>query len=132
MTQKGLVRREAEAGDARIKRVWLTDAGRKVLADMAPRVRNIDSRILELLAGPERVHFVKLLRTLVASYEDGPHIGDDAVPVAESGPKKRRKKHVYKLENLPMPALSDGAVAEPDNRSPPRFKPPKPIWKVGR
>ena len=135
LEHKGLVRRQAGPADARVKHVWLEAAGRTVLAEMAPQVRGVDARILALMSPAEQAGFVRLLHAIVAAHGDGEGEAFDmpAVTSPAETPRKIKRKKPYVLENLPMPALSPGAVSEDEGRRPPpKWKPPKPIWKVGR
>ncbi len=143
MVRKGLVRREPAAGDARIRHVWLDAAGRAILAETEPHVRGADEKVLALMSPSERASFMRLLRTLAGvqrapapavipgSMEAGKaEVCDEAAAGSKKAGKKRKRPYV--LEDLPMPPLSAGAMADKNEKPAVKWKAPKPIWKVGR
>jgi len=86
MIAKGLLERERSAADGRANAVRLTDQGRAVLAEAAPRMAAVDGRLLKMLAGGRRREsFVGLLKDLVRSGEAA-----KAPPAAEPKPKKAK------------------------------------------
>lgn len=54
MEAAGLVRREADTGDSRVRHVHLTEAGRRAHADAWPKVETIADRMLAALTPEER------------------------------------------------------------------------------
>ncbi len=130
MLAKDLLARERSATDARANLVQIADAGRQALDDMQPRVLAADGKILSLLSPPKRDSFVKLLRKITTAREAELAEADHAATTAERAArkaektaarkaahkKKRADKKAGKLEKkmkkLPMPPLSEGAVAE--------------------
>jgi DNA-binding MarR family transcriptional regulator len=66
---RGWVRREAQAGDRRRKRLWVTPEGTEAAQKMKRRVGRVQSRILEPLDDAEREQLVVLLERLVAAHE---------------------------------------------------------------
>jgi len=93
---------------------------------MEPRVLAADEKILSLLSPPKRESFVKLLRKITSTREDGAGDPEDrsavkAEKAAQKAEKKARKKGhkkddtkklAKKLRKLPMPVLSEGVVDE--------------------
>lgn len=59
---KGYVRRQVSARDRRLKEMYLTDAGRDVIAETIPTVRTLQNEILQGLTEEERETFVALAR----------------------------------------------------------------------
>jgi DNA-binding MarR family transcriptional regulator len=59
---RGIVRREVDPADKRARRLWITEAGSALQAEMDAAVRRAQARILEPL-GPERAaQFLAMLR----------------------------------------------------------------------
>lgn len=61
---KGLLTRERSSSDARANVVRLTDEGRSVMDDAAPKVAAADDRILALMPAGKRDAFLKTLRDM--------------------------------------------------------------------
>ncbi len=132
MLTKNLLKRERSATDARANLVQIAEGGQTALDDMEPRVLAADEKILSLLSPPKRDSFVKLLRKIATTREDGAPTPEDRAGLkaekaaqkaekAEKAEKKARKKGhkkddtrklAKKLRKLPMPALSEGAVGD--------------------
>lgn len=129
MLAKNLLKRERSATDARANLVQIAEAGQIALDDMEPRVMAADEKILALLSPPKRDSFVKLLRKITATREDGAATPEEraalkaekAEKAAQKAEKKARKKAqkkddgkklAKKLRKLPMPALSEGVVGD--------------------
>jgi len=126
MLTKNLLRRERSATDARANLVQIAEAGQTALDEMEPRVIAADEKILSLLSPPKRDSFVKLLRKITITREDGAPTSEDraalkAEKAAHKAEKKARKKAhkkddtkklAKKLRKLPMPALSEGIVGD--------------------
>jgi len=66
---RGWVRREADAGDRRRKRLWVTEEGAQAAQQMKRSVGKVQQRILAPLDGEERQHLIALLDRLVAAHE---------------------------------------------------------------
>ena len=66
---RGWVRREADAGDRRRKRLWVTEEGAQAAQQMKRSVGKVQQRILAPLAAEERQHLIALLDRLVAAHE---------------------------------------------------------------
>lgn len=98
MIGKDLLGRERSISDARANTVSLTDAGRAVLAEAAPRVAAADRRILSLLPSGKRDSFLATLREMA-------HAADKLAEggAAEPGAKKKKKK-ADKTEKAEKPA----------------------------
>jgi DNA-binding MarR family transcriptional regulator len=69
MIAKDYLARERSATDGRANTVRLTDLGRSVLDDAAPRVATADGRILRCLAANKRDSFLGVLRDLAKAGE---------------------------------------------------------------
>ncbi|HVZ30737.1 MAG TPA: MarR family winged helix-turn-helix transcriptional regulator [Asticcacaulis sp.] len=131
MLQRGYLKRERSATDARANLVQLDAAGRQAINEMHPRVLAADEKILSLLSPPKRDSFVKLLRKITTAREEELAAANDvsarrADKVTAKAEKKAQKKEhkkahkkddtrklAKKLRKLPMPALSEGAVGSP-------------------
>ena len=85
MIGKGLLGRERSAADARANTVSLTEAGRAVLVEAAPRVAAADHRILSLLPAGKREGFLATLRDMA-------HAADKLADRAERGEAEEKKK----------------------------------------
>jgi DNA-binding MarR family transcriptional regulator len=127
MVRKGLIRRERSRTDARVNLIRLDVRGRAVLQSLLPHVQAANERILGLMKQPEYADLVRFLR--YADCEDVPSRG--GAPVAA---QRKAVRGTQKLEDLPMPPLSKGAVPdgpEADEAAQTRkWKPPKPIWNI--
>ena len=66
---RGWVRREADAGDRRRKRLWVTEEGAQAAQQMKRSVGKVQQRILAPLDAQERQHLIALLDRLVAAHE---------------------------------------------------------------
>lgn len=66
---RGWVRREADAGDRRRKRLWVTPEGAEAARKMRRSVGKVQARILQPLSDEERAQLVALLDRLVAAHE---------------------------------------------------------------
>lgn len=67
MERQGLIRREPDAKDRRVKRIHLTDAGRDALAATEPMRRELVGQIIGALSAPEQAEFSRLLDKLDAA-----------------------------------------------------------------
>lgn len=95
MIAKGLLARERSAADARANVVRLTELGRALLAETAPKVAAADARILGLLPAKSRDSFLNTLGALSAAAEAGAPGADLALTPEGPAPaadKKKRKK----------------------------------------
>ena len=70
LESRGWVRREADAGDRRRKRLWVTEEGARVARQMKRSVGKVQARILGPLPEGERQQLLALLERLVAAHED--------------------------------------------------------------
>lgn len=64
METRGLVQRNASRHDRRLKTLFLTPQGRRLLADSSAAMDRINRRILDPLSPPERELFMHLLARL--------------------------------------------------------------------
>jgi DNA-binding MarR family transcriptional regulator len=62
---RGLVQRNASAEDRRVRLLTITDAGRTLLAAVAPGMLKAQDRMLAPLSPAERSEFMRMLRLLV-------------------------------------------------------------------
>lgn len=67
MERQGLIRREPDAKDRRVKRIHLSEAGRDALAATEPMRRELVSQIIGTLNGAEQAEFSRLLEKLEAA-----------------------------------------------------------------
>ena len=102
MIDKGLLERERSTLDARANAVRLTAAGHAALAEAAPRMAAVDTRVLKLISGGgRRAAFVSLLQDLVkrdaekkAAEKKAPKPAKPAkAPKAKAQPKAHPKAH---------------------------------------
>jgi len=96
MMAKGLLERERSATDGRANAVRLTEQGQAVLAEAAPRMAAVDTRLMKLLSGGRRREaLAELLRDLVRGGEaalDAQVAGKPGKRAARPEPKKPKKK----------------------------------------
>ena len=97
MISKGYLARERSATDGRANTVRLTDIGRSVLDDAAPRVASADGRILGCLAANKRDSFLGVLRDLAKA---GEKVMVDGETVADATEKKKTKPIKLKPEKV--------------------------------
>ncbi|MBF9035718.1 MarR family transcriptional regulator [Rhodobacterales bacterium HKCCE2091] len=64
---EGIVERRASTSDRRVRRVFLTTAGRKLLGDLRSRVERHEEDLVAGLPGPERAQLAGLLQRLSAN-----------------------------------------------------------------
>jgi DNA-binding MarR family transcriptional regulator len=104
MIAKELLSREKSPTDARANLVMISVSGQAALSDMQPKVVAADEKILALLSPPKRESFVKLLRKIVHTKDEG--FGDDAAAkkaVKAQKVKKKTLKAAKKQKKLPVP-----------------------------
>lgn len=89
MIAKSYLARERSATDGRANTVRLTDVGRAVLEDAAPRVAAADGRILGCLAANKRDSFLGVLRDLAKA---GEKVMADGELNSEGAEKKKTKQ----------------------------------------
>lgn len=65
LEEKGLIERQLDENDRRARQLRLTDAGRAVLAQMDPKVRLVQGKILEKLNDTEQRLFLGLMRKMI-------------------------------------------------------------------
>jgi DNA-binding MarR family transcriptional regulator len=94
MMNKGLLRRERSATDARANTVRLSEAGREALTSGAGAVAQADERLLALLSTKKREAFLKTLATLAAAADgpEEPRPVKAAPPKSKKSPDKKKKK----------------------------------------
>jgi DNA-binding MarR family transcriptional regulator len=68
---KGLISRKSAADDKRLKLLYLTKAGARVLRDIMPSIDRAQARMLEPLNATDRARLMELMRRLV-------HLNNDA------------------------------------------------------
>lgn len=113
MISKGYLARERSATDGRANTVRLTDLGRSVLDEAAPRVAAADDRILGCLAANKRDSFLGVLRDLAKAGEKVMVDGDAAAVL--SGDKKKLKSTKLKLDK-PKAAKPEKKKAKKDKK----------------
>ena len=74
METAGLVRREEDSADNRIRRVFITDAGRARFDAVWPAMRLAEEQIFEGLSSRDREELISLLQQLFANMRD-PSVG---------------------------------------------------------
>src|SRR5262249_29481207 len=65
LQRKKLITRANGAHDRRMKTLYITPAGRRLIGDIAPAVRSTQRPILAPLKAPERAAFMAMLKHLV-------------------------------------------------------------------
>lgn len=105
MIAKAYLARERSATDGRANTVRLTDAGRAILDDAAPRVGAADARILAYLAANKRESFLGVLRDLAKAGEKALIDGE----VADAVAAKKKTKAASKSATKPVKAKTDKA-----------------------
>jgi len=110
MIAKNYLARERSTTDGRANTVRLTDDGRAVLDEAAPRVAAADARILGYLAANKRESFLGVLRDLAKAGEKA--LIDGEIGPADASAKKKKAKD-----------------DKPKVAKPPKAKAPKPDKK---
>lgn len=84
---KDLIHRKPSPHDKRVKLLFLTQNGRKILEEIEPNVERVQERILTPLAAPEREMLMTLLTKLV-------DLHNETLPLSLQvrSPKKTKKK----------------------------------------
>lgn len=67
LEQRGWLERRSSPQDRRVRQLWLTDAGQRVLAQAVPAVQRVQELILAPLDEADRQVFLSLLHRLVES-----------------------------------------------------------------
>jgi len=67
LEQRGWLERRSAPQDRRVRQLWLTDAGQRVLAQAVPAVQRVQELILAPLDEADRQTFLSLLHRLVES-----------------------------------------------------------------
>lgn len=67
LEQRGWLERRSAPQDRRVRQLWLTDAGQRVLKEAAPAVQRVQELILAPLDSADRQIFLRLLHQLVES-----------------------------------------------------------------
>jgi len=80
MEAAGLLERRAHERDARLVRLWLTERGRTVRADVERARDELELRVTAPLTADERVHLQSALAKIVAEFAD---LAPEADPAAE-------------------------------------------------
>jgi MarR family transcriptional regulator, lower aerobic nicotinate degradation pathway regulator len=70
LEKRGLVRREADDADRRLRRAFLTAAGERMLGEMLDALDRAHDRLVAPLGTDERALFVRQLTTLVEANND--------------------------------------------------------------
>ena len=70
---KGWLIRSPSPHDKRIKLLYLSPAGERVLDDVKPDVHRVQQRLLEPLAPEDRITLMRVLAQLVRRHEHTPH-----------------------------------------------------------
>jgi len=76
LEKKGLIVREADDNDRRMKPIRLTDSGREVLAAVEPKARQFNDAIRSRLAPGEAETFFHVLDVIVETARDYDHPGE--------------------------------------------------------
>ncbi len=69
MEEKGYIRREAVEGDARLKRIFLTEQGKETAARTKTMIEQIEHRVLEGIGKEELETFCKVVQKLLANMD---------------------------------------------------------------
>ena len=83
LTKRELVRRERSVGDRRRVQIWLTEAGRRLLADAPPLLQEEFTEQFDNLEDWEQTQILSAIQRVVAMME-AKHI--DATPILTTGP----------------------------------------------
>ena len=67
MEERGLVRRERDAHDRRIWRIWLTEEGKQLELVLPPIALEIREQAMDGLSPKEREHFLQLIDRAIAN-----------------------------------------------------------------
>jgi len=67
MEERGLVRRERDAHDRRIWRIWLTDAGKELETVLPPLAAELRDQAMSGISFPDRELFSQLLNRAIAN-----------------------------------------------------------------
>lgn len=67
MEERGLIRRERDARDRRIWRIWLTEAGKQLETVLPPLVVELREEAMKGMPDPERERFSQLLNQAIAN-----------------------------------------------------------------
>lgn len=67
MEKKGYIRREAVEGDARLKRIFLTDQGKETAARTRTMIRHMESGVVEGIGADELETFCRVARKLLSN-----------------------------------------------------------------
>lgn len=115
MIAKAYLARERSATDGRANTVRLTEAGRAILDDAAPRVAAADARILAYLAANKRESFLGVLRDLAKAGEKALIDGEISDTVAakkktKAASKSATKPAKAKTDKVPKPKKKDKKV----------------------
>jgi DNA-binding MarR family transcriptional regulator len=98
MIDKGLLARERSNADARANAVRLTEPGRALLEEAAPRAQGVDDAILALLPKSRRVAFLDALETVAAGRKRGKAAKKER-KIAKKARKQARKTAVTVVED---------------------------------
>lgn len=79
LEDKGLLTREYCVRDRRTRRIFLTDAGREVLAHAEPEARRASRHLLAPLSADERKLFLQMIERVVAVHEEPIMTGASAI-----------------------------------------------------
>ena len=88
LASKGLISRQAVAGDGRKAAVCLTDKGCEVYAAFFPVVVQINAQLMQVLSAEQIAHLDMALRTLQAQADQAP--SDTSLPKANRRQGRRR------------------------------------------
>ena len=67
MEERCLIRRERDARDRRIWRIWLTDAGKELEATLPPIALELREEAMQGISYAEREHFCQILNRAIAN-----------------------------------------------------------------
>jgi DNA-binding MarR family transcriptional regulator len=101
MIAKAYLARERSTTDGRANTVRLTDTGRAILDEAAPRVGAADARILGLLAANKREAFLGVLRDLAKAGEKALIDGEIGEPAASAKKKVKAAPKTVRAEKAP-------------------------------
>ena len=82
---RGLVRRERHAVDRRFISVYLTEAGRVLLAEAAPARTDAVVALMRELSGEQKTRLTRLCRRLLRVLDPEARVADDAGDAADGG-----------------------------------------------
>jgi len=125
MISKAYLARERSTTDGRANTVRLTDTGRAILDEAAPRVAAADARILAYLAANKRESFLGVLRDLAKAGEKALMDGD----LGEPGTAAKKKAKAAAAKATAKPAAKTVKAAKVPKKKKDKDKKDKKVKK---